>query len=148
MWTNGTTRGCDNVETYNKKTMLICCLLVLVVFAFGWLLFRHYRNAGTATGHDATVTIQQIEGDNQSARHDINESSSQIGLAQEELNKSIDGINAATDTVNQLQDSVDDNERTLDECQQLISDSRGDIEEARKILADIDSTNQTTGASR
>lgn len=135
-------------ETHKKAINYSCCVFICVcIFTCGLLLLRHYNSAGQSAGNNATVTIQQIEGDNQSARHDINESSSQIGLAQEELNKSIDGINAATDTVNQLQDSVDDNERTLDECQQLISNSRGDIEEARKILADIDSTNQTVGTS-
>ena len=125
-----------------------CVFLCLCVVTCGVLLFRHYRNAGTATGHDATVTIQQIEGDNQSARHDIDSASSQIESAQAKLDNSISDLDRASDSVGQLQSSVDSDKITIDDCQRLIDESRGNVEEARGIFEAVDSANKTDGASR
>lgn len=134
----------------HKKVIDYCCcvFLCLCVVTCGVLLFRHYRNAGTATGHDATVTIQQIEGDNQSARHDIDSASSQIESAQAKLDNSISDLDRASDSVGQLQSSVDSDKITIDDCQRLIDESRGNVEEARGIFEAVDNANKTDGASR
>lgn len=142
------TRGCDNVETDNKKTMLICCLLVLVVFACGWLLYRHYNAAGTSTGNNAINTVQSTERDNQSARHDINAATGEIESAQSELNAAGTDLDAATESVIRLQGSSQSDKKTISECNSLVESGRGNIEEARGIFEAVDSANKTDGASR
>ena len=134
----------------HKKVIDYCCciFLCICVVTCGVLLFRHYRNAGTATGHDAAVTIQQIEGDNQSARHDIDSASSQIESAQAKLDNSISDLDRASDSVGQLQSSVDSDKDTISECNSLIESGRGNVEEARGIFEAVDSANKTDGASR
>lgn len=135
-------------EGHKKAINYSCCVFICVcVFTCGVLLFRHYNSAGQSAGNDANVTIQQIEGDNQSARHDIDSASSQIESAQAKLDDSISDLDRASDSVGQLQSTVDSDKITIDDCQRLIDESRGNIEEARRIFADIDSTNQETGTS-
>ena len=59
-----------------KKTIVIVLLVCLCVIV-GWF-GRGYNDDRVTDSNDASVTIQQVERDNQSARNDIGDAAAQI----------------------------------------------------------------------
>lgn len=146
----------------DKKTWIIALLLVILVAASGWLLYRHYNSAGTADGQRAIDTVEQLKQSNQSAMDDnstaggdISAAQIQIESAQSELNGASTDIDNARQSVDSLQESVgnsadtiDDSAKLLDELDASIKQSKANVTAERNIIESVNSGNKTNGASR
>lgn len=116
--------------------------IVLIIFTGGWLVCRYYDLGAARDGSDATVTIQQIKDDNQSARDDIKSAGDQIGEAKRGVDRAISGINDSLQSVGKLQERTGANQREIDECRNITTESRRNITEASEIFRDIDKANK------
>ena len=123
-----------------KKTIVIVLLISLCVIV-GWV-GRGYYDDRVTDSNDASVTIQQVERDNQSARNDIGDAAAQIDDAKSALVSGQADIAAATGRVDELQERADADAAVLDECQGIIDACRIQLDEAKRIFTDIDCENQ------
>lgn len=123
-----------------KKTIAVVLLVCLCVIV-GWFGRGYYDDRDTDS-NDASVTIQQVERDNQSARNDVGDAAAQIDDAKSALVSGQADIAAAAERVNELQSRADVDAAVLDECQSLLDVGRKQLTDARRILADIDGENQ------
>lgn len=123
-----------------KKTIAVVLLVCLCVIV-GWFGRGYYDDRDTDS-NDASVTIQQVERDNQSARNDIGDAAAQIDDAQATLVSGQADIAAAAGRVDELQRRADADAAVIDECQGIIDACRIQLEEAKRIFADADRANQ------
>lgn len=123
-----------------RKLLLLCCLFVFCVIV-GWF-GRGYNDDRVTDSNDASVTIQQVERDNQSARNDIGDAAAQIDDAKSALVSGQADIAAATGRVDELQERADADAAVLDECKGIIDACRIQLEEAKRIFADVDRENK------
>ena len=123
-----------------KKTIAVVLLVCLCVIV-GWFGRGYYDNRD-ADNNDASVTIQQAERDNQSARNDVGNAATQIDDAQSKLDSGQADVNTAIGRLDELQDRADADATIIDECQSLIDVGSEQLEEAERIFADIDIANK------
>ena len=119
----------------NKKTLIVFCIVLIFVFAFGWLLCRYYDSRAREDGADVARTVQSVKDDNQRARENIDTATEQIRQAGQQLDSLAESIDAS-------QRTVDDNKAVIDDSRQLIESSQRSLEQAESILSDIDRANQ------
>lgn len=119
----------------NKKTLIVSCVVLVFVFAFGWLLCRYYDGRAREDSADVTRTVQSVKDDNQRARENIGTATEQIRQAGQQLDSLAESIDASERT-------VDDNKAVIDDSRQLIESSQRSLEQAESILSDIDRANQ------
>ena len=123
-----------------KKTIAVVLLVCLCVIV-GWF-GRGYYDDRVTDSNDASVTIQQVERDNQSARDDVGNAATEIDNAQSKLNSGQADVNTAIGRLDELQDRADADATIIDECQSIIDVGRINIEEAKRIFADVDRENK------
>lgn len=119
----------------NKKTLIVSCVVLVFVFAFGWLLCRYYDSHAREDSADVTRTVQSVKDDNQRARENVSAATEQIRQAGQQLDNLAESIDASERT-------VDDNKAVIDDSRQLIESSQRSLEQAESILSDIDRANQ------
>lgn len=119
----------------NKKTLIVSCVVLVFMFAFGWLLCRYYDGRAREDGADVTRTVQSVKDDNQRARENVSTATEQIRQAGQQLDSLAESIDASERT-------VDDNKAVIDGSRQLIESSQRRLEQAESILSDIDRANQ------
>lgn len=119
----------------NKKTLIVSCVVLVFMFAFGWLLCRYYNSRAHKDSADVVRTVQSIKDDNQRARENVSTATEQIRQAGQQLDGLAESINASERT-------VDDNKAVIDDSRQLIESSQRSLEQAESILGDIDRANQ------
>lgn len=119
----------------NKKTLIVFCIVLIFVFAFGWLLCRYYDICAREDGADVVRTVQSVKDDNQRARENIGTATEQIRQAGQQLDNLAESIDASSRT-------VDNNKAVIDDSRQLIESSQQNLEQAESILGDIDRANQ------
>lgn len=119
----------------NKKTLIVSCVVLVFVFAFGWLLCRYYDGRARADSADVTRTVQSVKDDNQRARENVSTATEQIRQAGQQLDSLAESIDASERT-------VDDNKAVIDDSRQLIESSQRSLEQAESILGNIDRANQ------
>lgn len=119
----------------NKKTLIVSCVVLVFVFAFGWLLCRYYDSRTREDSADVTRTVQSVKDDNQRARENVSTATEQIRQAGQQLDSLTNSIDASKRT-------VDDNKTVIDDSRQLIESSQRSLEQAESILSDIDRANQ------
>lgn len=119
----------------NKKTLIVFCIVLIFVFAFGWLLCRYYDNCAREDSANVVRTVQSVKDDNQRARENIGAATEQIRQAGQQLDSLTNSIDASKRT-------VDDNKTVIDDSRQLIESSQRSLEQAESILSDIDRANQ------
>ena len=117
----------------NKKTLIVSCVVLVLVLAFGWLLCRYYDSRAREDSADVSRTVQSIEDDNQRARENVSTATEQIGQAGQQLDSLAESIDERT---------VNDNKAVIDDSRQLIESSQRSLEQAESILSDIDRANQ------
>ena len=119
----------------NKKTLVVSCVVLVFVFAFGWLLCRYYDGRAREDSADVVRTVQSVKDDNQRARENVSTATEQIRQAGQQLDSLAESIDASERT-------VDDNKAVIDDSRQLIESSQRSLEQAESILGDIDRANQ------
>ncbi|WP_443674727.1 hypothetical protein [Megasphaera sp.] len=119
----------------NKKTLIVSCVVLVFVFAFGWLLCRYYDGRAREDSADVVRTVQSVKDDNQRARENVSTATEQIRQAGQQLDSLAESIDASERT-------VDDNKAVIDDSRQLIESSQRRLEQAESILSDIDRANQ------
>lgn len=119
----------------NKKTLIVSCVVLVLVFAFSWLLCRYYDGRAREDSADVTRTVQSVKDDNQRARENVSTATEQIRQAGQQLDSLAESIDASERT-------VDDNKAVIDDSRQLIESSQRSLEQAESILSDIDKANQ------
>lgn len=119
----------------NKKTLIVSCVVLVFVFAFGWLLCRYYDGRAREDSADVVRTVQSVKDDNQRARENVSTATEQIRQAGQQLDSLAESIDASERT-------VDDNKTVIDDSRQLIESSQRSLEQAESILSDIDRANQ------
>ena len=119
----------------NKKTLIVSCVVLVFVFAFGWLLCRYYDGRAREDSADVVRTVQSVKDDNQRARENVSTATEQIRQAGQQLDSLAQSIDASERT-------VDDNKAVIDDSRQLIESSQRRLEQAESILSDIDRANQ------
>ena len=124
-----------------KKTIAVV-LLVCLCIAIGWVGRGYYDDRTAADGNDASITIQQAESDNQSARNDIGNAATEIDNAQSKLDSGQADVNTAIGRLDELQDRADADTTIIDECQGIIDACRIQLEEAKRIFADVERENK------
>ena len=102
----------------NKKNIVVACVLLCVVIAGGWLVYRYYNHSAERENRNVVNTVQSVEDDNQRAR---------------------DNINTAIDD---SQRTVDENKAVINDSRQLIESSQRKLEQAKRIFDEIDRANQ------
>lgn len=119
----------------NKKTLVVSCVVLVFVFAFGWLLCRYYDGRAREDSADVVRTVQSVKDDNQRARENVSTATEQIRQAGQQLDSLAESIDASERTVN-------DNKAVIDDSRQLIESSQRRLEQAESILREIDRANQ------
>lgn len=119
----------------NKKTLIVSCVVLVFVFAFGWLLCRYYDGRAREDSADVIRTVQSVKDDNQRARENVSAATEQIRQAGQQLDSLAESIDASERT-------VDDNKAVIDDSRQLIESSQRSLEQAESILREIDRANQ------
>lgn len=119
----------------NKNTLIVSCVVLVFVFAFGWLLCRYYDGRAREDSADVVRTVQSVKDDNQRARDNVSTATEQIRQAGQQLDSLAESIDASERT-------VDDNKAVIDDSRQLIESSQRSLEQAESILSDIDRANQ------
>ena len=119
----------------NKKTLIVSCVVLVLVFAFDWLLCRYYDGRAREDSADVTRTVQSVKDDNQRARENVSTATEQIRQAGQQLNSLAESIDASERTVN-------DNKAVIDDSRQLIESSQRRLKQAESILREIDRANQ------
>ena len=119
----------------NKKTLIVFCIVLIFVFAFGWLLCRYYDSRAREDSANVVRTVQSVKDDNQRARENIDSATKQIRQAGQQLDSLAESIDASSRT-------VDNNKAVIDDSRQLIESSQQNLEQAESILGDIDRANQ------
>lgn len=119
----------------NKKTLIVSCVVLVFVCAFGWLLCRYYDGRAREDSADVVRTVQSVKDDNQRARENVSTATEQIRQAGQQLDSLAESIDASERT-------VDDNKAVIDDSRQLIESSQRRLEQAESIFSDIDRANQ------
>lgn len=119
----------------NKKTLIVSCVVLVFVFAFGWLLCRYYDSCAREDSANVVRTVQSVKDDNQRARENIGAATEQIRQAGQQLDSLAGSIDAS-------QRTVDDNKAVIDDSRQLIESSQRSLEQSESVLGDIDRANQ------
>ena len=71
----------------NKKTLIVSCVVLVFVFAFGWLLCRYYDGRAREDSADVVRTVQSVKDDNQRAREKVSTATEQIRQAGQQLDR-------------------------------------------------------------
>ncbi|NME28823.1 hypothetical protein HF872_09360 [Megasphaera hexanoica] len=119
-----------------NKTLIVICILLLIISATGaWLVCRHYDNQSIRENRDVNRTVQSIEGNNQRAREQLSNASSEIEQARQQLDD-------VTNTISNSQRTAAENKELIADSKRLIESSQQRIAEAERIFADIDQSNR------
>lgn len=116
-------------ETKKKIICIVISVLLFTsIFAFGWLLSRHYSNLESSNGNNVRATVQNSQRLNQDA--------------QRELNQAIQ-YNQSAESANQdAQRAADSIADSNDELSRLNAEDQNAIERAEQVFNDIDRANQ------
>lgn len=112
----------------NKKTLIVSCVVLVFVFAFGWLLCRHYDNIERADSDNVTQTVRDIENINRDAQTKFDEARTANQRAER-----------ANQNAQRAADSLADSNTKLSE---LNGSDAAAVDAAESVFRDIDSASQ------
>ncbi|MBM6701059.1 hypothetical protein H6A05_01785 [Megasphaera elsdenii] len=116
-------------ETKKKIICIVISVLLIVsVFALGWVLSRHYGNLESSNGNDVRTTVRNAQRLNEDSQRELDEA---IQAAQRAESANQDAQRAA--------DSIEDSN---DELSRLNAEDQNAIEQAEQVFNDIDRANQ------
>jgi septal ring factor EnvC (AmiA/AmiB activator) len=130
---------------FSKKNCIIVACIIVTIITSCWLCCRYYEQSARTDGNDATVTIQQIETNNRTARDDISQSQNINQSIGTELDSGQEDISGAKQSTKQLSNSLDERKELIDTAKQQIGRSEQLVTEERGIFADVDEANKITG---
>ena len=90
-----------------KKNLLLVGIACVLVFAGCWLYSRYVDDRARADSHDATESVQQAQGYNQSARNDIDDATDKIESAPSALDRGQANLDTATGRLDEMQGRAD-----------------------------------------
>lgn len=112
----------------NKKTLIVFCIVLIFVFAFSWLLCRHYDNLERSERDNVRATVRNAQELNRNA--------------QEELDRARTANQDAADANQNAQRAADD---LADSTTKLSDINRSDtdaIDAAERVFSDVERANQ------
>ncbi len=109
----------------NKIYFVVCILLVVLVFAAGWMVCRHYEPT-----NDTPInrTVDNVQADADRAGYEINTAGKELESGQKRLSD-------ATATTDRIAERNTESASLIEDCRKL-------LDELAKQCADIESTNQ------
>lgn len=145
----------------DKKIIIAIVLAILIGFASGWFLCRHYDTTEQSNGDSAISTVEQLESNNESASDDnstagtyIESAQGEIESAQSELQSASTNVDDARQSVSDLKESINNSTGTtsdisglLDQLDASIRASKDNIATERNIINSVDGSNKTDGTS-
>lgn len=117
------------MDEKRKKTIaiVVCVLLVVAVFSFGWVLSRHYSGLESSNGNNVRTTVRNAQELNRDA--------------QEELDRARTANQDAADANQNAQRAADDLADSTTKLSDLNQSDTDAIDAAERIFRDIDSAN-------
>ena len=115
------------IEKYkNKIYFVVCILLVVLVFAAGWMVCRHYEPA-----NDTTInrTVDNVHADADRAGYEIDTAGKELESGQKRLSD-------ATATTDRIAERNTESASLIEDCRRL-------LDELAKQCTDIESANKT-----
>ena len=112
----------------NKKTLIVSCVVLVFVFAFGWLLCRHYDNLERADRDNVRATIRNAQELNRDA--------------QTELDRARAANQDAADANQNAQRAADDLADSAGKLSGLNQSDADAIDAAERVFNDVERANQ------
>lgn len=134
------------ITVFLDKWVLPVCIAILI-FCLFWSVYGWYTAGRTANDYNnVNRTVQSVKDDNQQARQQIGNASTEVEHAKDQLGRSVERTDGITNRINDAKIRTDRNAEIIEQCEDIIDAGRRDTEKARSIFTDIDKTNQGTGA--
>lgn len=112
----------------NKKTLIVSCIVLVLVFAFGWLLCRYYDNLERADRDNVRATIRNAQELNRDA--------------QTELDRARAANQDAADANQNAQRAADDLADSTTKLSDLNRSDADAINTAERVFNDVERANQ------
>lgn len=90
----------------NKKTLIVFCIVLIFVFAFGWLLCRYYDSCAREDSANVVRTVQSVKDDNQRARENIGAATEQLTITKQSLTTADSSLSQASEVLNRQSQSL------------------------------------------
>ena len=120
-------------EKYPCNDVGSIVLFLVVLGCFCWLL--SITGCGSSHNTDTIRTVEQLKGENQSARSEVESGQRHLDYAEVDLGK-------ATDAVIRSGEAAISNARSIDQLQTLIGECKELIAEEQRIIRSVDEANR------
>lgn len=121
-------------EKYPCNDVGSVVMFLVVLGCFCWLLSITGCGSTAKNDNDSIRTVDQLKGENQSARSEIESGQRHIDHAEADLGK-------ATDAVIRSEEAAIESARGTDQLQTLIGECQGIIKEEQRIIREVDESN-------
>ena len=123
-------------------TVVVCVLLIVSVFSFGWVLSRHYSGLESSNGNNVRATVQNSQRLNQDAQRELNQAIQYNQSAESANQDSQESADRISESNREAQATVDNFSDSNDELSRLNAEDQNAIERAEQVFDDIDGTSQ------
>lgn len=122
-------------EKYPCNDVGSIVLFLVVLGCFCWLLSITGCGSSAKDNTDTIRTVEQLKGENQSARSEVESGQRHLGHAEVDLGK-------ATDAVIGSEEAAIESARGTEQLQALIGECQGIIKEEQRIIREVDEANR------
>lgn len=130
-------------ETKKKIICIVISVLLFVsVFAFGWVLSRHYGNLESSNGNNVRTTVRNSQRLNQDAQGELNQAIQYNQSAESANQDAQESADRISESNREAQATVDNLSNSNDELSRLNAEDQNAIERAEQVFNDIDRANQ------
>lgn len=132
------------MDEKRKKTIaiVVCVLLVVAVFSFGWVLSRHYSGLESSNGNNVRTTVRNSQRLNQDAQRELNQAIQYNQSAESANQDAQESADRISESNREAQATVDNLSNSNDELSRLNAEDATAIERAKQVFDDVDGTNQ------
>lgn len=130
-------------ETKKKIIYVVVGVLLFTsIFAFGWLLSRHYSNLESSNGNNVRTTVRNSQRLNQDAQGELNQAIQYNQSAESANQDAQESADRISESNREAQATVDNLSNSNDELSRLNAEDATAIERAEQVFDDVDGTNQ------
>lgn len=109
--------------------------IIVLVFAFGWLL--DCTGCSKQHDNDTSDTVGQIKGEYQSTKREVESGQRHIENAEDNISKAVESVGRSEESAIESAGRIDQLQALIEECGNL-------VDESKRIMREIDEANRAS----
>lgn len=122
----------DETKRKISKAVKISLIIAGLLLICNDVYWRWHGRSSTTADNNVTRTVEQLQGENESARSELESAGREIADAEGHVERAADAVGRSEEAAQRNADSVDELQKIVSECREIVKNQRELIQEVER----------------